>query len=102
VRFVDQGQVNLPSAKEVLGEMFASGSRAAAIVEERGLIQVSDQHHIADLVTETLKEHPNEVASYKGGKTAVSNFLFGQVMKRAGGKANPQIVRTELERQLSQ
>jgi Asp-tRNA(Asn)/Glu-tRNA(Gln) amidotransferase B subunit len=82
VRFVDEGQVNLPSAKEVLGEMFASGSRAATIVEARGLRQVSDQGHISGLVAETLKEYPNEAASYKGGKTAVSNFLFGQVMKK--------------------
>jgi aspartyl-tRNA(Asn)/glutamyl-tRNA(Gln) amidotransferase subunit B len=49
-----------------------------------------------------LRENPNEVASYKAGKTTVANFLFGQVMKKAGGKANPQVVRSELERQLSQ
>ena len=53
-------------------------------------------------MAETLRENPKEVASYKAGKTAVSNFLFGQVMKKAGGKANPQVVRAELERQLSQ
>jgi len=86
----------------VLSEMFASGRGAAAIVEARGLRQVSDQDRISDLVAETLMQHPGEVASYKGGKTAVSNFLFGQVMKKAGRKANPQVVRAELERQLSQ
>jgi aspartyl-tRNA(Asn)/glutamyl-tRNA(Gln) amidotransferase subunit B len=49
-----------------------------------------------------LTENPKEVASYKAGKAGVSNFLFGQVMKKAAGKANPQVVRAELERQLSQ
>ncbi|MFH1185508.1 MAG: Asp-tRNA(Asn)/Glu-tRNA(Gln) amidotransferase subunit GatB [Chloroflexota bacterium] len=102
VRIVAQGQINLSSAREVLTEMFSSGKGAASIVETRGLKQVSDQSHISGWVAETLKENPNEVASYRAGKTAVSNFLFGQVMKKAAGKANPQVVRSELERQLSQ
>jgi aspartyl-tRNA(Asn)/glutamyl-tRNA(Gln) amidotransferase subunit B len=102
VRIVSEGQINQASAKEVLIEMYATGGEPAAIVEARGLKQVSDQSYIAELVTRTLAENPKEVASYKAGKTAVSNFLFGQIMKKAAGKANPQVVRTELERQLSQ
>ncbi|MFH1906751.1 MAG: Asp-tRNA(Asn)/Glu-tRNA(Gln) amidotransferase GatCAB subunit B, partial [Chloroflexota bacterium] len=50
---------------------------------------------------EVLDENPQEVAAYLGGKTGVANFLFGQVMKKTQGKANPQIVRQELERQLA-
>ena len=102
VGLVADGQINLSSAREVLIEMFSSGSDAASIVEARGLKQVSDQSHISALVLQTLKENPAEVASYKAGKIAVANFLFGQVMKKAAGKANPQVVRSELERQLSQ
>jgi aspartyl-tRNA(Asn)/glutamyl-tRNA(Gln) amidotransferase subunit B len=102
VRMTGEGQINLSSAREVLGEMFSSGEAASSIVDARGLRQVSDQSHISALVAETLKEYPAEVASYKAGKTAVSNFLFGQVMKKAAGKANPQVVREELGRQLSQ
>jgi aspartyl-tRNA(Asn)/glutamyl-tRNA(Gln) amidotransferase subunit B len=102
VQIVADGKINLSSAKEVLGEMFASGRRAPEIVKSRGLEQVSDQTYISGLVAETLSAHPIEVASYRAGKTAVSNFLFGQVMKKAAGKANPQVVRSELERQLSQ
>jgi aspartyl-tRNA(Asn)/glutamyl-tRNA(Gln) amidotransferase subunit B len=52
-------------------------------------------------VREALDENPKEVASYRAGKAAVANFLFGQVMRKAAGKANPQVVRAELERQLS-
>jgi len=102
VQIVADGKINLSSAKEVLGEMFASGRRAPEIVKSRGLEQVSDQSYISGLVAETLSAHPIEVASYRAGKTAVSNFLFGQVMKKAAGKANPQVVRSELERQLLQ
>jgi aspartyl-tRNA(Asn)/glutamyl-tRNA(Gln) amidotransferase subunit B len=102
VRMIGEGQINLSTGKEVLGEMYTSGNSAGDIVDARGLRQVSDQGSISDLVAETLRENPKEVESYRAGKTAVSNFLFGQVMKKAGGKANPQVVRTELEKLLSQ
>lgn len=102
VNTVSAGQINLSSAKEVLTEMFRTGKHAAEIVEARGLNQLSDQASISAMVAQTLTENPKEVASYKAGKAGVSNFLFGQVMKKAAGKANPQVVRAELERQLSQ
>ena len=99
---VSDGQINQSSGKEVLAEMFRTGRNPAEIVAARGLVQVSDQSLISRLVSETLAENPKEVASYRAGKTAVSNFLFGQVMKKASGRANPQVVRAELERQLAQ
>ena len=81
--------------------MFASGKEAAEIVEAHGLRQVSDESLISNLVKETLAENPKEVQSYKAGKVGVVNFLFGQVMKKAAGKANPQVVRAELDKQLT-
>jgi aspartyl-tRNA(Asn)/glutamyl-tRNA(Gln) amidotransferase subunit B len=99
---VAEGQINQASGKEVLAEMFATGKGAKEIVAARGLVQVSDQSLISRLVAETLAENPKEVASYKAGKIAVSNFLFGQVMRKAAGRANPQVVQAELERQLTQ
>ena len=96
-----EGQINQTSAKEVLVEMFASGRGAAEIVEARGLKQVSDQSFISDLVGQTLAENPTEVASYRSGKLGLLNFLFGQVMKKAAGRANPAVVRAELEKQLA-
>ncbi len=101
-KIVSDGQINQSSGKEVLAEMFASGKAASEIVRERGLKQVSDESFISELVKQALAENPKEVASYKAGKAGVSNFLFGQVMKKAAGKANPQVVRAELDRQLAQ
>jgi aspartyl-tRNA(Asn)/glutamyl-tRNA(Gln) amidotransferase subunit B len=102
VRLVNDGEVNQASAKQVLAEMFATGKNPSAIVEARGLRQVSDESLISSLVAQILSENPKEVTSYRAGKAGVVNFLFGQVMKKAGGKANPQVVRAELERQLAQ
>ena len=101
VKIVSEGQINPSSAREVLNEMFTSGKSAVEIVEARGLKQVSDESLISNLVKETLAENPKEVQSYKSGKAGVVNFLFGQVMKKAAGKANPQMVRAELEKQLT-
>ena len=81
--------------------MFASGKGADEIIKKRGLQQVSNAEAIAQMVKEVLVACPNEVASFLNGKAGVINFLFGQVMKKAQGKANPQVVRQELERQLA-
>ena len=97
---VTDGEINQTTGKSVLAEMFVNGKGAAEIVTAGGLAQVSDADFIAQLVAGTLAENPSEVSSYKAGKLTVANFLFGQVMKKAGGKANPQVVRSELESQL--
>lgn len=102
VNLVSNGQINQQSGKEVLAEMFSSGKSASEIVDARGLNQLSDETFISDLVRQVLGENLKEVASYKAGKAGVANFLFGQVMKKAAGKANPQVVRAELDRQLFQ
>jgi aspartyl-tRNA(Asn)/glutamyl-tRNA(Gln) amidotransferase subunit B len=102
INMVAAGEINQSSGKQVLTELFAHGGQPAAIAQSRGLKQVSDQSFISDLVMQTLSENPREVASYRAGKAGVANFLFGQVMKKAAGQANPQVVRAELERQLSQ
>jgi aspartyl-tRNA(Asn)/glutamyl-tRNA(Gln) amidotransferase subunit B len=100
VGLVAAGEINQSTGKTVLAEMFQSGKGAGEIVESKGLKQVSDEGLIADLVKQVLDENPDQVASFKAGKETVVNWLFGQVMRKAQGKANPGVVRTELERQL--
>jgi aspartyl-tRNA(Asn)/glutamyl-tRNA(Gln) amidotransferase subunit B len=99
-QLVSEGQINQMSARQVLAEMFSTGRAPSEIVAARGMRQVSDEALIADLVAQALAEHPQEVEGYKAGKSAIANFLFGQVMKKAAGRANPQVVRAELDRQL--
>lgn len=100
VAAVDDGSINQNTGKEVLAEMLAKGQTADAIIEEKGLKQVSDGNLITDLVTKALEENSGEVQSYLDGKETVSNWLFGQVMRAAQGKANPQVVKEELIKQL--
>ena len=102
VGLVTAGEINQSTGKTVLAEMFQSGKRAEEIVESRGLKQVSDEGMIARLVQQVLEENSEQVESFKAGKETVANWLFGQVMRKASGKANPQVVRAELERQLKE
>ncbi|RJP49288.1 MAG: Asp-tRNA(Asn)/Glu-tRNA(Gln) amidotransferase subunit GatB [Anaerolineaceae bacterium] len=100
VDLVAGGEINQTTGREVLAEMSESGKSAGEIVTAKGLKQVSDAGFIAKIVSQTLDESPGEVTSFRSGKETVLNFLFGQVMKKAAGKANPQVVREELEKQL--
>jgi len=82
--------------------MLQSGQPADEIIQSQGLVQVSDADLIASLVRQVLAEHPAELESYRAGKLTLANWFFGQVMRVAGGKANPAVLREELERQLNQ
>ena len=100
LRMVDQGAINLSTAKIVFAEMLANGQSAAVITAARGLTQISDSGAIAGLVRQVLESNPRETANFMAGKATLSHWFFGQVMKAARGQANPQMLRTELERQL--
>jgi aspartyl-tRNA(Asn)/glutamyl-tRNA(Gln) amidotransferase subunit B len=100
VNFIDNGKISGKQGKEVFAEMFATGKSAAAIVEERGIEQLSDVGAIEALCNEEIAANPKPVADYKAGNVASLNFLKGQVIKRSNGKANPQIVGEILERKL--
>jgi len=100
LQMVNKAEINNNIAKTILAEMFSSGKPAQSIVQAKGLRQVSDSGFIAALVQQVLEENPDELASYRAGKESISQWFFGQVMRAAKGKANPQVVRTELEKQL--
>jgi aspartyl-tRNA(Asn)/glutamyl-tRNA(Gln) amidotransferase subunit B len=85
-------------AKDVFAAMVETSKSAAAIVEEKGLRQITDPAAIEKVVDEVLAAHPEPVALYKGGKQGVLGFLIKAVNEATGGKANPKLV-SELLRQ---
>jgi aspartyl-tRNA(Asn)/glutamyl-tRNA(Gln) amidotransferase subunit B len=100
VELVDNGKINSKIAQEVFKEMFYFGESPSAIVEKKGLAQVSDTGAIEKFCDEAIAANPNPVADYKAGKVAALNSLKGQVMKLSKGKANPALVGEILERKL--
>ena len=100
VSLIADGEINQNTGKKVLGEVFKTGQPPKAVVEEKGWGQVSDGAVIGALVSEVVNENPDEVTSFREGNEGVANWLFGQVMRKARGQANPQVLREELMRQL--
>ncbi|MCW5874793.1 MAG: Asp-tRNA(Asn)/Glu-tRNA(Gln) amidotransferase subunit GatB [Anaerolineales bacterium] len=94
------GKVNPAGAREVLGVLFAEGGSPASIIKARGLQQISNTGQLRSWVSEVIAANPQQVAGYLAGNAPLLNFLFGQVMQKAGGKANPAAVRSELQAQL--
>ena len=88
-------------AKDVFAEMMSTGQDAAAIVETKGLKQVTDSGAIEKIVDEVIAANPDNVAAYKGGKDKLFGFFVGQVMKVSQGKANPDMVNDLLKKKLS-
>jgi aspartyl-tRNA(Asn)/glutamyl-tRNA(Gln) amidotransferase subunit B len=97
---VDAKTISTSAAQQVFAEMFETGKSPGAIVQEKGLAQVSDTGAIEKFCDEAIAANPNSVADYKNGKTAALNFLKGQVMKLSKGKANPNLVGEILEKKL--
>jgi aspartyl-tRNA(Asn)/glutamyl-tRNA(Gln) amidotransferase subunit B len=100
VSLTDRGKISSKIAQDVFAEMFATGERPEAIVEKKGLSQVSDSGALEQFCREAIAANPGPAADYRAGKTAALNFLKGQVMKLSKGKANPAGVGEILERLL--
>ena len=84
--------INGPTAKELLPELFEKGGMPKALVDARGLGQVSDAGALQAFVDQAVASNPKSVADFKAGKKAAAGFIVGQVMKLSGGKADPKLV----------
>jgi aspartyl-tRNA(Asn)/glutamyl-tRNA(Gln) amidotransferase subunit B len=97
IKLIDSNTINVSTAKSLVDKVETSGKSPAALVEAEGLAKVSDDSAIRAACQEVLAGNPNEVASFKGGKTTLMGFFVGQVMKKMRGKADPQMTRQILE-----
>ena len=97
---VGKGTVSGSIAKGVFEEMFRTGKSAGAVVQEKGLTQISDEGSIATTLDEIIAANPKEWEALKGGKDALTKFFVGQVMRATKGRANPQLVNQLLKERL--
>jgi aspartyl-tRNA(Asn)/glutamyl-tRNA(Gln) amidotransferase subunit B len=100
VRLIDAGTISGKIAKDVFERMWATSEEAATIVEREGLTQLSDESALEAIVADVVARSPDQAASYRGGKAAALGWFVGQVMKRTGGRANPQRVNALLRESL--
>ena len=100
IALIEAGTITGTIAKQVLPIMFAEQKSPKQIVEEKGLVQISDEGAIMTMITEILEQNPGAVADFRAGKEKAIGFLTGQVMRASKGKANPGVIQTKLREAL--
>ena len=101
LNMVEEGIISSKIAKSVLEEMFDTGKDPEAIIEEKGLRQISDSVVLGRIVDEVIEQHPGPVKEYQGGKDKAIGFLIGKVMAKTKGKANPGMVNKMIREKLN-
>jgi aspartyl-tRNA(Asn)/glutamyl-tRNA(Gln) amidotransferase subunit B len=99
-RIVD-GKISGKIAKEVFEQMWTEDKDADAIIEAKGLTQITDTGAIEAIVDQVIAANPKQLADYRSGKDKLFGFFIGQVMKASGGKANPESVNELLKQKLA-
>ena len=102
IKLVEEEKISSKQAKKVLTESLDTKKSPLDIVKEKNITQNTNTDEIQKIVNEVLEEQPHTIQEYKNGKTNITDFLVGQVMKKTKGKANPSIamnlIKQELER----
>jgi len=100
INIKEDGTVSGKIAKEVFEDMWKSGKTPGEIVEEKGLVQITDTTELEKIVEGVLNAHQKQLEQYRSGKGQLFGFFVGQTMKATGGKANPKIVNELLKKKL--
>ncbi len=102
LKLIDNNTISGKIAKTVFKDMIETGDSPQKIIDEKGLVQVSDSSAIEGIIDIVLKNNQQSIDDYKAGKEKAIGFLVGQIMKESKGKANPQVVNELLLKKLNQ
>lgn len=100
IALIDKGTISGKIAKQVITKMWETGKNAEVVVEEEGLVQITDEGAIEEIVIKIIDANPKSVEDYKSGKGKAIGFLVGQIMKETKGRANPGVVNQLLVKHL--
>ena len=95
-----KGTISNNIAKSLVVEILKTGEDAKTLVDKKGLSVISDESSILPIVQKIIKDNPEQVAAYKGGKDKLFGFFVGQAMKETKGRANPQLLNKLLKQEL--
>ncbi|MFN4195256.1 MAG: Asp-tRNA(Asn)/Glu-tRNA(Gln) amidotransferase subunit GatB [Thermosynechococcus sp.] len=101
IHLIEAGTISSKMAKDLLPELLAQGGSPKALVEKKGLSQISDVATLEAVIDEVLAAHPRELEQYRAGKTKLQGFFVGQVMKKTGGRADPKLTNQLLVQKLN-
>lgn len=92
ISLIEKATISNNIGKQIIVDMLKDGEKASAIVEKKGLSQISDTGAIKEIAQKIIDANPSQVEAYRGGKDKLFGFFVGQVMKETKGRANPQAV----------
>ncbi len=100
ITLIEDGTISGKIAKEILPDLLEKGGSAKAIVEAKGLTQISDAGAIEAIIDEVIAAHPTELEQFRAGKTKLQGFFVGQIMKKTGGRVDPKLTNQILAQKL--
>ncbi len=92
LQLMEEGKIGGPQAKKIHAALLGTERSPADVMQELGLMVLSDEGQLRSLCQAILEQNPKNVASYRAGKRALLGFFVGQAMKQSGGRANPELV----------
>ena len=102
IQLIEEDKISVKIGKRVFDDCLNSGHAPNKIIEQKGLLQISDAAEIDVIVDDVLKNNPNEVKLYLQGKEKLMGFFVGQIMRATQGKANPKTVNDMLKKKLNE
>lgn len=100
IKLIEANTISNKIGKDILPELLSNGGSAKALVEKKGLLQISDPKLIAAEIDKVIAANPGELEKYRSGKKNLLGFFVGQVMKATGGKADPKLTNQLLQKKL--
>src|SRR5699024_863769 len=100
IQLIEDGTISSKIAKKVFAELLENGGDPEKIVKEKGLVQISDEGQLREIIGQVLDENEQSVNDFKEGKGRALGFLVGQTMKATKGQANPQMVNKILKEEI--
>ena len=101
IKLIEEGTISGKMAKDIISDMYKTGKPPQKIIEEKGLVQITDEGELIKTLSAIIEANPGQVADYRGGKEKLFGFFVGQAMKATQGKANPQLVNDLLKKMLA-
>ncbi|NTW17605.1 MAG: Asp-tRNA(Asn)/Glu-tRNA(Gln) amidotransferase subunit GatB, partial [Syntrophaceae bacterium] len=101
VLIIEDGTISGKMAKDIIVEMYKTGKAPKTVIEEKGMVQITDEDALAKAIAGILAANPAQLEQYRAGKDKLFGYFVGQVMKATQGKANPQLINELLKKMLA-
>lgn len=100
LQLIEMQKISIKIGKQIFPDLFSSGQDPEQYVQAQGLLQISDQEHLGQIVRTVVQENPEEALKFRQGKKKLLGFFMGRVMAKTKGQANPQLVGELLRQEL--